>query len=52
MTTKTLVLRDKRSILARLDEFLCEANAVISLDKVLLFGSTVKGHARLKTTLI
>ncbi len=43
MTTKALILNDKRSIMQRLKKFLRTAETSFSFKKVLLFGSTAKG---------
>jgi predicted nucleotidyltransferase len=54
MTTSALVMDDKRPLLERVREFLCNVNAKVPVDKVLLFGSTAKRkrHGRSDVDLI
>jgi len=38
-----LIMGDPKTLMKRVNEWICRADAKISLDKVLLFGSTAKG---------
>jgi len=46
VTTGALIMDDKRPLLVRVREFLCNVDAKMPVDRVLLFGSTAKGKRR------